>query len=449
MKKLFDISNSEKNRILEMHESATKRLYLKEQYEDIRQGGPGDPYQYAKKDGKYFYAKKGTENWIEQKNQKGIDSIKSAIYGEKVQQTTQPDAQKPKPDAQKPKPDAQKPKPDAQKPKPDESPKQYCPYINQNSKQIVDINNIYQYYKKELNLPTTSEGGLWKYINNLIDERAEIYFKTIKDNRISCQIALNGIRPLVRTYNLIVVDTLHQFIYLFDPNGNFIAKDAIISGKNKQSTDPKTIANAMLSWEDMATKAGFKWVSGKGYVDQTGKNRQYNHEIVYSWADKNKTRFTSPGIFDLGTTTSDSEYAGGANNVKNLVKGNEEVANAIHGYYIEQPRTVALQKARKFLGDVKNPEAKKSFIDAVSSGGLNLDMSYGCINVTVEFLNILRKYWNKAKVFVLSESTDNYLVDNPENYFDKMMNNTECPSPDSLGAQYASNFPEESEENFA
>jgi hypothetical protein len=53
------------------------------QFKDIRQGSQNDPYQYAKKDGKYFYAKKGTQNWIEQTKEQGINAIKTKIYGEK------------------------------------------------------------------------------------------------------------------------------------------------------------------------------------------------------------------------------------------------------------------------------------------------------------------------------------------------------------------------------
>ena len=196
----------------------------------------------------------------------------------------------------------------------------------------------------------------------------------------------------------------------------------------------------MLTWEESANKAGFKWIDGKGFVDQIGKKRKYDANIVYDWMDKNKVRFTSPGIYDLGVTTSDPKYAGSVDNIKSLVKNDKKLAAAIHGYYVEDARTDALQAARKYIKDLRNPEAKKEFIDAVSTGKLNLDMSYGCINLSEGMLNILKNYWDKAKVFVLSESEDNYLVDNSENYFDKMMNNTECPSPESLGAEYASAF---------
>lgn len=54
-------------------------VVISEQVE-IRQGSKGDPYQYKKDGDKYYYAKKGNENWTEQKNQKGIDAIKTKIF---------------------------------------------------------------------------------------------------------------------------------------------------------------------------------------------------------------------------------------------------------------------------------------------------------------------------------------------------------------------------------
>lgn len=414
---------------------------INENFTDIKQGYGRDPFQYAKKDGKYYYAKKGTNNWIEQKNVTGINAIKTIIYNEK------PSSSKPTSPTQN-KPVQSKPTAPTQS-KPNETPTtKFCPTINGASTQIYDINGIYNYYVKQLNKTGNS---VWTYVNNEIEKKALNYNKTIKDDRISCQIALNCVRPLVRNFNLIVVDTLQQLIYLFGPQGNFIAKDAIISGKNKQSVDPKIVANTLLTWEEAAQKNGFKWVNGKGYVDQTGKNRKYDDEIIYDWIDKNKTRFTPAGVYGFGKEETSSEYAGGSYNIRSLVKGNKEIANAIHGYYKEQPRIQALKAARNYLGDITNPEAKKQFQDAVSSGKLNLDMSYGCINLSVEFLNILKKYWGSAKVYVISESSTNYLVNNPVEYFDKNMNSQSCPSPQALGADMASNFDgsQESEQNVS
>lgn len=59
-----------------------KGMVISEQTE-IKQGSKGDPYQYKKEGDKYYYAKKteGTNaNWIEQKNQKAIDAIKTKIF---------------------------------------------------------------------------------------------------------------------------------------------------------------------------------------------------------------------------------------------------------------------------------------------------------------------------------------------------------------------------------
>jgi hypothetical protein len=49
----------------------------------IKQGPKGDPYQYKKEGGNYFYAKKGTQNWVEQKNEQAIISIEEKIFGGK------------------------------------------------------------------------------------------------------------------------------------------------------------------------------------------------------------------------------------------------------------------------------------------------------------------------------------------------------------------------------
>lgn len=97
MKNLYFLDGEEKDRILNLHESATKRQYLSEQgvnltdplgmnspmKDVIVQGPAGDPYQYMKWSDKFWYAKKSegkTPNWIEVKTPKGVESIKNKIY---------------------------------------------------------------------------------------------------------------------------------------------------------------------------------------------------------------------------------------------------------------------------------------------------------------------------------------------------------------------------------
>jgi hypothetical protein len=109
MNNLFAINEEEKNRILILHETATKNHYLIEQnnfFNDqlktqnkqnqvVVQGQGNDPYQYMKWSDKLWYAKKiegNTPKWKEAKTQKAIDAIKTKIYG--IQPTVIPNTQK-------------------------------------------------------------------------------------------------------------------------------------------------------------------------------------------------------------------------------------------------------------------------------------------------------------------------------------------------------------------
>jgi hypothetical protein len=62
--------------------------------------------------------------------------------------------------------------------------------------------------------------------------------------------------------------------------------------------------------------------------------------------------------------------------------------------------------------------------------------SYGCINVPSDFLKIARPYANKGTmVFVIGETDKNYLVQDSNNFFDKMGNDEKCANPASLGVE--------------
>lgn len=97
---LNNISSDEKQRILEQHsggkliDTRNFRRLLESKLGDVKpliveqevkQGTGGDPYQYKKEGGKYFYAKKseGTNaKWVEQTKDEGIKAIQTKIFGE-------------------------------------------------------------------------------------------------------------------------------------------------------------------------------------------------------------------------------------------------------------------------------------------------------------------------------------------------------------------------------
>jgi len=108
MKNLFLINEEEKDRILGLHENATKRQYLSEQPTldfgqpsqpevtaptlvdagaIVKQGIGGDPYVYGKLGNDYYFAKASDgdyHNWVLATTDKAIRSIKSKIYNEKL-----------------------------------------------------------------------------------------------------------------------------------------------------------------------------------------------------------------------------------------------------------------------------------------------------------------------------------------------------------------------------
>ena len=106
MNNLFLINNEEKDRILNLHETATKKHYLSEQptldmgqpiqpstgpqtFEDsgaiIKKGLEGDPYIYGKLGNDYYYAKSSDNpNWVIANRSNSINAIKGKIYNEKI-----------------------------------------------------------------------------------------------------------------------------------------------------------------------------------------------------------------------------------------------------------------------------------------------------------------------------------------------------------------------------
>lgn len=109
MNDLFLINEEERSRILGMHETATKKLYLSEQGLDLSQpqvgpqtlqdtsgtvvkkGLAGDPYVYAKLGNDFYYAKASDgdyPNWVLATSPNAVNSIKGKIYNEKVPPVT-------------------------------------------------------------------------------------------------------------------------------------------------------------------------------------------------------------------------------------------------------------------------------------------------------------------------------------------------------------------------
>jgi hypothetical protein len=411
MSKLL-ISESERNLILSMYNNVDV-LNLTEQVNTTHD----KKYDYKKEKNKYYYRLKGSNDWI-----LATDVRESAIATKVFKEAITPNTNPVKSLGNVPQKNVG-------------TPQSFCQKITKNSTDIKDLPSIVKSYQSKYT--TFSEDKIFAQLNMELNIWSTSYTNQGIPKEISCEMALNHIRPGYKDKNLVVVDTYNKLLYVFDKDGKFIGKTVIISGKHEQSLDPKVIAKSLLTWDEQANKLGFTYKSGVGYVDKTGKGRKYSADLIYDDTDKSKGRFLPKGIYTTSKgTTSDSIYAGKQNNVVSLFDGNKEISQAIHGYYVEQPRTQALAAAKKVLSNPNDPSIGKEFLKLVQGGKVNLEQSGGCFNVPTEFLPILRKYVVNSYVFNIGEDRKNYLVqsDKVENYFDKMMSSDSCPSPESVGA---------------
>lgn len=227
--------------------------------------------------------------------------------------------------------------------------------------------------------------------------------------RISYQMGYNLIRNGYKDKNIIILDTDLKVLYVFDKNGKFIAKTPIISGMDNQSNDPNKIKISLLSWDEMILRVGFQWNDELGYVDMTGKNREYSDNLVYDEISKTKTRFLPKGIYTTSKYMSDEpDYYGKVRNQLMLVYKGKELSHAIHAYYPSPIRTNVFKTIDTVITKPTDPKIPDEYYEIRKN--INMNLSYGCFNVPPEFLPILRKYCTNSYVFNLGEGNINYLL---------------------------------------
>jgi hypothetical protein len=133
--------------------------------------------------------------------------------------------------------------------------------------------------------------------------------------------------------------------------------------------------------------------------------------------------------------SSASGYAGENNNMLRIYQNGKQLAQAIHGYYLEQPRKRVMDLARKITTSPDDPKVNDEFIKLLSNGKVNFTQSYGCLNVSDYFLPKLQEYGKNSYLFNIGEDRNNYLVRNGDNFINKSIGVPACPSPKSLGAE--------------
>lgn len=382
IKNIFEISDIEKNRILGLHESATKRQYLPEQvvtnFDSV--------YDYKKEGDRYFTKKKNSNQWVELSGEP-LNAVKTRVFkvGTKPAKTSNAQTQS-------------------------------CPALPKSA--------------------GISSSLLPQYQNE-----AKILMKSGIPQRTACEISFVKIRPQYKGKPFFVVDTLHNLIYLYDQNGKFVAKSPMLDGYHAQSQETEIVAKALLNFADRVNQLGFKWDSKqKKYIHTTDQSKKFDNKLIYNQINKDAARFIPKGIYSIGSLSTKEDYAGGENNVFWLQDSEgKKIIQAIHGFFNEAPRVEALNQMKATIGTgVSSPAVPDDFIKLVENymNTSKFNKSYGCINVPVDFLKKAQPYAKqKANVFVIGETEQNYLVQNDAQFFEQMGGGQKCVDPTTLGTQ--------------
>jgi hypothetical protein len=286
--------------------------------------------------------------------------------------------------------------------------------------------------------------------DNRVDPKLEVNYQpeAIKlrklgiPQRTSCEISFIKLRPEFTKKPFFVIDTRENLIYLFGTDGQFVAKSYTLDGAHGQSQDAKKIAQALMSFEEEITSIGLTYDDKiKKYKDRKGMTVENFDDRFYGNMEKIGTRFFPKGIYSISNLSTEDAYVGGKGNMFQIkTLDGKEIGQAIHGFYNEPPRVEALQRLKSKMGkswNPENPSVPQEFIDEVTKylNTTKYNKSYGCINVPVDFLNKAKPYARqKPMVFVVGETETNYLVNNSNDFFNKMGEGENCVNPAKLGS---------------
>lgn len=378
MSKLFFISEDEKNRIINLHESATKNHYLSEQIVS----NYDNTYDYKKEGNKYYYKSKKTNNWIEASGD-GLDAIKSKVF--KNTTTTTNNIKK-------------------------------------------DSSKVSKFTKPDYNVGVVKDTFKNQYYDTVLPKKVKIDLKSLEQTQKEIgKISEKTYKQLNQLKNkgelkndsFIIVNKDGAVASLFGKNYKFIINSAITTGQEKDKGVGKDVENNKhKQWmidsieyfkKNPKSKDGVKinnWLTK--YKNKTGlinKDNSINfpvyltlmgiksiEEFPYSFAGRTDygKNVTPSGIYGIGTGEDVKGYAGaGSENAFPLIDPDSAgtLVPAIHGY------------AGNKRGDLINKFSKQ---DINTSKDLSR-AGAGCINVTPEFLSNMRKY-NPSYVIILPDT---------------------------------------------
>jgi hypothetical protein len=392
MSKLFLISEEEKNRILNLHETATKNLYLLEQtitnYDS--------KYDYKKDGDKYYYKVKGSNNWVLSKGE-GLTAIKTKVFKDITNNIIKPQSS--------------------------QSSTKIKPEYNVGSSKDTTGDTLRSFNQRYSKMDET--------VKKSIELMGKVSEKTYK------QLVSMTTKGSLKKDTFIVVNKDAAIASLFGPNYKFLGKSSITSGQIKDTKsfniDEKTYENwfnrsleffkknpshkdsiKIKNWLN-TIKKNTKIIKNDGsinyedYVRENKNKKIDNFPFSYESTKQLNLNVTPGGVFSIGDGYTEKGFA--AANDTNVfplvnVKTGERLTPAIHGY---------AGNNRKNL--IKNFDSQDVNISKDSSRA-----GAGCVNVDENFIKLINKYKPKYVIIIpdYTETVDVKIV-TFENWSEKLL----------------------------
>lgn len=351
-------------------------------------------FDYKKEGNNFFYKLKTSNDWIQAKGT-GLNAIKTRVFNllpstqNKVQTTKQIETN-PLPKKNDGKPVKQEKNDNSKNLKKQQLSKyNYSPRIDEELKYIIDrgLDNkpFFIYDPKE----------------NLL-----YLFDMAKGNWFS------PVPPMLVDYTSVVdgADVQQQDAEPFTHEDWCKVSGLDITPKLCTNTKAKTFEACMAAGKDK-----------KPQFDP--KTKICSHGASYGPLAKIAKRFLPKGIYSVNYLARDEGYVGSGKNKFTLKSSDgKPVAAAIHGIPNLEPRLTASKDLESLLKkDISSGKVPQEYLEAAKQIAY-ANQSYGCVGVPAKFIENpkVQKLAPGARVFVMGESNQDFLVQNSSEFFDKL-----------------------------
>lgn len=230
-----------------------------------------------------------------------------------------------------------------------------------------------------------------------------------------------------------IYDPKYNLIYLFDENYNYVASTSVVDGADvqKTSSDAKP-----LTIDEWCKISGLESSPYKCTDPSTKSSKRPYYSILANL----KNRFIPKGIYKISYLGRNEGYVGKGKNEFSL-KDNQgnDISAAIHGIpNLPERLKASTELETKLKTDISNGQVPEEYLNAIKDIA-NANQSFGCIGVPAKFIEnpkVISKVKEGCAVFVIGENETNFLVQNSDDFFNKLSSDGKnCQNPESLASK--------------